>query len=61
MDPTREMTLKEWCDELPGFHLVNKEKLKLAKAIALLNSMLCSGEAHSDKSRQVVSEALAIL
>ncbi len=28
------------------------------KAIALLNSMVCGGESHSDHSRQIVSEAL---
>ncbi len=35
------------------------EQLKAKdKAIALLNSMVCGGESHSDHSRQTVSEAL---
>lgn len=32
---------------------------QLSKAVALLNSMVLSGESHSETSRQVVREALA--
>jgi hypothetical protein len=39
-------------DELQRIH-------KLEKALALLNSMVLSGEGHSDTSRQTFNEALA--
>lgn len=33
-------------------------ELKLQKAVALLNSMVLSGENHSEVSREIVREAL---
>ncbi len=57
----REQTLIEWCSTLIKTHLVNRELDKLREAIGLLNSMLLSGENHSDSSRKVVAEAVSIL
>ena len=57
----REQNLVEWCSPLIKTHRVNKELNKLREAIGLLNSMLLSGENHSDSSRKVVAEAVSIL
>lgn len=37
MEDSKEMTLQEWCDALPQFHLVNRE-LRVVKNA--LNSLL---------------------
>ena len=57
----REQNLIEWCNKLPKTHRVNKELGKLRETIGLLNSMLLSGESHSDTSQKVVAEAIFIL
>lgn len=38
MSEQREMTLDEWCNELPEFHLANRELAKLRARIAELES-----------------------
>ena len=57
----RESTLKEWCDRLQDDHRVNIEFNKLRETIGLLNSMILSGEQHSETSEKVVAEAVNIL
>ncbi|KKM18003.1 hypothetical protein LCGC14_1670110 [marine sediment metagenome] len=57
----REKTLREWCDRLPDDHRVNIEFNKLRETIGLLNSMILSGEQHSETSEKVVAEAVNIL
>lgn len=61
MNEEREQNLIEWLAPLPKIHRVNVELGKLREAIGLLNSMLISGEKHSDSSRKVVAEALSVL
>lgn len=55
-DEKREMTLKEWCDKLPKDHRVNKDLNEITKCIGLLNSMVNSGEQHSEESINTVTE-----
>lgn len=58
MTSEQEMTLSEWCNRLPDFHLVNEQRRQVANAIALLSSMIHGGESHSETSRLAVNEAL---
>ena len=45
--------------ELSHFTKAMTEKeIKLRKAVGLLNSMVLSGESHSETSREIVKEAL---
>lgn len=56
----REMSLKEWCERLPEHHRVNEELRKITKTLALLNSMILSGEQHSEQSSTQVKESFAL-
>lgn len=60
-DEQREMTLKEWCAQLPDSHRVNEEQRTICKTIALLNSMVLCGEQHSAQSEKAVKEAIDFL
>lgn len=53
----REMTLKEWCQKLPEWHLANRQIAQVKQTLALLNSMVEGGEAHSPESRKMVADA----
>lgn len=61
MSTEREMSLREWCDRLSEHHLVNRQRDQIIQTIALLNSMILSGEQHSETSQRMVQEALTNL
>lgn len=60
-EESREQTLVEWCTRLPDIHRVNKELDKLRETIGLLNSMILSGENHSETSSAIFEKASDIL
>jgi hypothetical protein len=53
----REMTLKEWCNKLPDFHLVNKELKILLKRDEILTAL----ESYGVDNWEGYSEALESL
>lgn len=58
---SREMNLKEYTGRLPYSHRANRELNELRKTIGLFNSMIESGERHTDQTRETYIKALDIL
>lgn len=56
-----ELSLAEWCGQLPVNHKVNLELRSLRMTIGLLNSMVCCGEEHTDTSMAEVKAAMRII
>lgn len=48
MNNTREMTLAEWCERLPSFHLVNRELSALRSQVAELQRQVTHWKANHD-------------
>jgi len=55
-----EMSLAQWCGQLPRNHRVNRELAQIFSTIGLLNSMICCGEQHSETSMKEIQEAFRL-
>ncbi len=56
-----ELSLKEWCNQLPENHRVNMDLKFLTSTLLLLHSMILEGKTYSPCSKKTVEMALDIL